>query len=248
VSFVHASVLGTFLPGEEPYEITEEGITSAVDDFQEKIALKMQDNHAAQNPGFEIDISGLSTTPITQGDTLSNFSSFLEDKGPITQAMYADFQKNLDDLSNQIEALENMTNMMPDSMAVADFEGVMSGPLYDQMKTEYLEALNFMRDTQPEMFHEYIAQNHPDLIAEQTGFAPTEDNDRPNYQEQTAQMAQIVMQLDAEGAFDDDPVQRRLVDYIKIDMESRPEMYATPENTSAEPAQSVEANNMRLSS
>lgn len=240
-SFVHASVLGTFLPGEEPYEITDENVITAIDDFRAQIALKIQDNHAEENPGFEIDLSGLSTTRITQGDTLSNFSSFLEEKGPITQALYADFQQNLDDLSNQIGALENMAEMIPDNMAVADFERIISGPLYYQMKTEYLEALNFMRETNPEMFREYIAQNHSDLITAQTGFRPTGGNFEYDFQASNARMSEIVLQLDAEGAFDDNPVQRRLVDYIKIDMENRPELYAVPD-VPAQPQQNAQMN------
>ena len=52
-------------------------------------------------------------------------------------------------------------------------------------------------------------------------------------------MAEIVLQLRDEGAFDDDPVQKRLADYIEIDMGIRPHRYAAPEETAPQSNQSA---------
>lgn len=237
--FVHASVLGTFLPGETPYEITEERLNNAINGFREQIAIKIHDNHVAQNPDYELDISILSDAPLDRDDVESNiarFNNFLEEQDFVTASLYAQFRQNLNTLSGQMQTLDRFYEITGnDDMAFGNIDGIEDGhlfPMMEQTNAEYQQALSFMRETQPELFREYIAQNHPDLITTQTGFI---SEDGPvNFYDNNRRLGEVVMQLHEEGAFDDDPIQKRLADYIAIDMEIRPNLYNANENPAPE--------------
>lgn len=253
MSFKHASVLNTFLPFELPYSVTEETLTASVTEFRELIVAKMHDNHATQNPDFEIDISGLSELFIGVDNMrdladieqdVMNFKRFIEQKDPITAGVYSQFQSNLDTLFDQVTTLNKMKDFFDgNDAAFVEFGNTEQRslsyrpsdsdviPIIEQITAEYHEALSFMRDTHPEMFRAYIAQNHSDLITEQTGvvnedlYSDTGYLNLEVFHENNAQLAQIVLQLRDEGAFDDDPIQKRLADYIEIDMDVRPVLY-----------------------
>lgn len=233
-AYKHASVLGTFLPGETPYEITEAGLNASLTDFTAKITERMRDNHIAENPDFEIDISAISESADMQ-QSAASLNSFVEGKGFLIASMYGQFMENIEDLEKQLGSLDFLRQMTLGSEAMADFRDSAENEIYDQMQTEYQQALTFMRDTSPEMFQEYILANHPDAMVRQTDFR---GDDFDMIRDRT-RMAEIVLQLRDEGAFDDDPVQKRLADYIEIDMGIRPHRYAAPEETAPQSNQSA---------
>ena len=254
--FKHASVLGTFLPGEFPYTVTEANLRASLNEFHELISAKIHDNYVEQNPNFEIDISGLSKVFIGVDDMRDleeieeearTFTRFVGQQNPEIAAFYGEFRQNLNNLLEQQRAIERLTDNFTESAGsvvrtsepewIGDMELLLSTrsiPVMEQMASEYHQALSFMRDTHPEMFRDYIAQNHPDLITRQTGVLDPElfsagQFDLEVFHGNNARLAQIVLQLRDEGAFDDNPIQRRLADYIEIDMQVRPRFYQTPE-------------------
>ncbi len=240
-AFIHASVLGIFLPGEVPYEITEEGLNASLTDFRATVAGRIHDNYARQNPDFELDVSSMSdpATRISIYKGATTLNAFLEQQPPDIAARYEQFGQNMSDLSEQIGKFENMYRTTSGNEAMGHYIDLNIQALENEMRSEFQQALNFMQDTDPALLQRYLAEHHPEIILEQTasemGTLHVMD---------TAQMAQIVMQLRDEGAFDDDPIQRRLVDYIEIDMETRPHHYAPQEPSENE----VTLRNMLVSS
>ena len=236
-SFIHASVLGTFLPEETPYEVTEAGLKKSLDEFRESITGKLLDNHIVDNPDFELDISILTSPFMGHDDTaqsVSKFDEFIAKQDPYTASFYTQFQQNMNALSRQVETMDTLTDMAAVHFGALSAETEWQGPDYSfpeirqQICTEYHQALEFMRETHPELFREYIIQNHPDLIMEQTQSADYRRVDTDTYSFKV-QLAEMVMQLRDEGAYDHDPIQKRLADYIEIDMQIRPELYQKPD-------------------
>lgn len=244
-AFTHSSVLGIFLPGEEGYEVTQEGLNTSLSDFRAKVAGAIHDNHAAQNPDFALDVSELSRWESTVSiyNFQETFNAFIENQAPETAARYEQFGKNLRDLSDQLTRFESMYQTAGDNEAMQKFVSVNIRILETQMRTEFQEAINFMQETDPELLQRYIAEHHPEIILEQT--AP--ETGSLNILDQ-AEMAQIVLKLRDEGAFDNDPIQMRLANYIEIDMQTRPHLYTPPDPAPENEKSPIEALRTKMQS
>ena len=108
--------------------------------------------------------------------------------------------------------------------------------LQEEMKVELQQGLDFMRETNPDLYRQHIISEYFGLFNRQTGMVNLEFGDREPktfIADIQRPMLDAVLQLRAEGAFTNDPVQKRLTDYIVRDAALRPDFYGLEKSPAA---------------
>lgn len=226
--FIHASVLGTFLPGEQPLEFNAQRLNLSLDNFRDAVLGRLYDNHVARNPNFRLDISSVSANDANY-TYVNSFRSFIESKGGPVAERYQPFIDNMQELSDRQGQLWERYRLLGDDQQAqkdAIFEQIEQ--TQEQVKVELQQALDFMRETNPTLYREHIVGEYFGLFNRQAGIIDVELGQRTPQQFIAGvqkPMLDVVIQLRREGAFADDPIQRRLTDYIARDAEIRPSYY-----------------------
>lgn len=226
--FIHTSVLGIYLPGEQPLQFSEQRLNLSLDNFRDSVLGRLYDNHLAQNPNFRLDISSISASDANY--TYENsFRAFIESKGGPVAERYEPFINNLQDLNNRQGDLWTQYNALSDDQQAqkdAIYEQIKEAQ--EQVKVELQQALDYMRETNPSLYREHIVGEYFGLFNRQAGLFNMELGQRTPEQFVAGiqkPMLDVVMQLRREGAFADDPIQKRLTDYMARDAQIRPEYY-----------------------
>lgn len=226
--FIHATVLGTFLDGEQGFEFSEGRLNLSLDNFREAVFGRLYDNHLARNPDFRLDISSISASDVNY--TYDNsFRTFIQSKGGPVAERYEPFINNMQDLNNrQGELWTQYGALGDDQQAQKDAIYQQIQQAQEQVRIELQQALDFMRETNPSLYREHVINEYFGLFNKQAGLVDMKIGERTPMQFVASiqrPMLDTVLQLQREGAFADDPIQRRLTDYIVRDTQIRPEIY-----------------------
>lgn len=235
--FIHATVLGTFLEGEHRFEVTEQSLNTAIDDYRQKVFERMYDTQLARTPGFRLDISEISASDVNYSYA-DSFRALVAEQSPEIARRYEQFTSNMNDLDARQTALWEQYGKLSDTQqAEKDAVYRQIQGAQEELKVELQQGLNFMREANPALYRELIVSEYFGLFNSQTGMVDLERGERTPQQffaDIQRNMYETVRQLRAEGAFANDPIQKRLSDYIERDAQLRPELYTRPAAAPAE--------------
>lgn len=226
--FIHTSVLGIFLQGEEGFEVTQDSLNSSLDRFRDQVLGRIYDQHLAQNPRFRLDLTSVTASDVDYFYE-SKFTEFVARHGPAVQGRYEPFTNNLKELNDKVDKLwEEYTALGDDPEKRKDGVYEKIQQTKEAMKVELQQALDFMRETDPKLYRQHIVDEYFGLFNRQAGVYNLEIGDRTPeafIKDIHRPTLKIIQDLRAEGAFADDPIQKRLSDYMIRDSQIRPELY-----------------------
>jgi len=226
--FIHSTVLGTFLPGEQRFEVTQQSLNTSLDSFREAVLGRLYDNQMARTPDFKLDISSISTSDVDSYYE-DSFRNMIGKQSEAVAARYEPFITNLNDLNDRQDRLWQQYHALGEgNQAQKDILYQQIVGLKEQMKVELQQGLDFMRETNPELYRQLIVSEYFGLFNRQAGMIDMELGEKSPQQFIAGlqkSMLDVVLQLRSEGAFANDPIQKRLTDYMARDAQLRPEFY-----------------------
>lgn len=234
--FIHTTVLGTFLQGEEAFTVTESGLNGSLDSFRDRVFGRLYDNQMAKTPNFRLDITSIETSDVNYYYQRS-FEKLVEQQEPVAAGRYEQFISNMKDIDDRQDRLwEQYRELEDDQQDRKDAIYAQITGLQEEMKVELQQGLDFMRETNPDLYRQHIISEYFGLFNRQTGMVNLEVGDREPktfIADIQRPMLDAVLQLRAEGAFTNDPVQKRLTDYIVRDAALRPDFYGLEKSPAA---------------
>jgi len=235
-AFTHTTTAGITLENEAPINSTTTETLNSLREFKGEILGRIYDNEMEKNPDFEIDFSDVDT------------SRFALDMIIFAGTIPKEYPEAVEDLTPFVDNIGRGAEGILAASGVAGMMGVHSEELNraleqadDQLKQEVNIMLAFMKDKYPDMHRDFMLENGMGSLMQQNGMYNPAEYENATEQERriavTAPAYAAMRELNAEGAFDDDPIQKRLADYAEQDAQNRPFIYQPEiEAAQAQPA------------
>lgn len=224
--FNHMTTGAIFLDTEERYVTDTTTLMASYVDISDKVISRAYDNQLSENPNFSLNLEN--TTLYQLGNILTNIEGKLDGNGQINGDDISAFTDNINSAKDAVEtALQTLKIASFTPGAEGDIAQLTAAAnqAASAYRLETQMTMDYLRDRHPETYKDLIIEGNFAMFMEQTG----ESSDITAAYGPGATL-EIVQELSAEGAFDNDPTQQRIAQYFEQDATFRPEKYSPATN------------------
>ncbi|MBK9584998.1 MAG: hypothetical protein KA099_05230 [Alphaproteobacteria bacterium] len=221
--FIHASTLGIFLEGEKSFPVDETHLNVSLDDFRRDVFERLYDNFVKNHSDFHLNVSVVETGNLPA--FAQSLETFVNRQPDSIVRRYEDFINNINHTQDRInQATIQMSSLGDDQAQLRDNLRMQIYRDNSELRSEIPRTLNYMRESNPSLYKQFIVNEQFGAFLDQTKLIPFNPGETQPRQIMRP-LLDVVRELDREGTFKDDPIQRRLVDYILKDSQNRPDFY-----------------------